>query len=213
MARFDLRSESRIFAGELSSLLNGTVCDGIALTAAVDKHSGSVVVAYDPSADRLGDIRGIPVCVKGRPRLYIGLSIRLRPDHSNAFLMVVTSFMSIARDQDVEQTLVHYDYERDKLDGYPDAHMQIRATSEDWEAVVTDRPLHKLHFPVGGRRYRPTLEDLIELLIVERMADPRPGWREVLEKSREVFQFKQLRAAVRNHPDVALEVLRRENKI
>jgi hypothetical protein len=30
---------------------------------------------------------------------------------------------------------------------------------------------------VGGRRYRPALEDVIEFLIVENLARPRAGWK------------------------------------
>lgn len=94
--------------------------------------------------------------------------------------------------------LFHYDYERDK-DDYPDAHMQIRASSDAWDHVlaasgIAPGSLHKLHLPVGGRRYRPALEDILEMLIVEGIVSPRPGWQKVIDDGREEFRGRQLAA-------------------
>jgi hypothetical protein len=64
-----------------------------------------------------------------------------------------------------------------------------------------------LHLPVGGRRFRPSLEDVIEFLIVERIASPRDGWEAALNASRDAFLERQLRAAVRRKPESAVAQL------
>lgn len=64
-----------------------------------------------------------------------------------------------------------------------------------------------LHLPVDGRRFRPTLEDLIELLIVEQLVDARPGWKELVEQGRAGFQRIQLAAAVRSDRSTATDAL------
>lgn len=70
-------------------------------------------------------------------------------------------------------------------------------------------PMAKLHFPVGGRRYRPSLEDVIEFLVNERLVRARDGWKKALDSSREEFRDRQLCAAVGFRPDVAIGELQR----
>src|SRR5665811_2281160 len=93
--------------------------------------------------------------------------------------------------------------------------MQIEASSEAWEEVLKrsdsasdrERTLAKLHLPVGGRRFRPTMEDIIEFVVSERLVVPRPGWEAAVHESRANFQEKQLRAAIRRNPDTAKQAM------
>jgi hypothetical protein len=64
-----------------------------------------------------------------------------------------------------------------------------------------------------GRRFRPTLEDIIEFLIVEELVEARPKWKAALEANRDAFRDKQLRAAIRQFPEVALDQLQRDNQL
>ena len=68
--------------------------------------------------------------------------------------------------------------------------------------------LQALHFPVGGRRFRPSLEDFLYFVIRECGFRGRPDWEGRLLQSREEWLDKQLRAAVRDHPAEAAEALR-----
>jgi hypothetical protein len=70
------------------------------------------------------------------------------------------------------------------------------------------RELSRLHLPVGGRRFRPTLEDVIEFLVIEKLAEPRAGWRDVLDQRRREWERIQLKAAIRADLSAASEVLR-----
>ena len=122
--------------------------------------------------------------------------------------MVRQSVMLLSASADPADTLLHYDYERDKPDDYPDAHLQICATSDAWKQVGvrtdgSDRLLERMHLPVGGRRFRPTLEDIVEFLITEKLAQPKDGWKQAVDDGRESFRQKQLRAAIRRDPATA----------
>jgi hypothetical protein len=161
----------------------------------------------------------VPLAIKRKPHLYLGTLFRMAADDSGRYPMIRSSVLYLSPDEDGSRLLLHYDYERDKADGYPEAHLQVCATSEGWDEVTArygakGRPLERLHLPVGGRRYRPTIEDLIEFLIVEELAaEHRQDWQDWVEAGRTRFEERQLRAAVRRNPDAAMEILRDEGRI
>jgi hypothetical protein len=214
LARFDLRGEAEAFAAELTDLLNHTVTDGIRITAITDKAGQQARIGYCISPSDLSAQAAIPLAFSRKAaRLYLGLLYRMAADDSVQYPMIRSSVMYLSPDADGAQTLLHYDYERDKADDYPEAHLQVCATSEEWEQVTASygpkgRPLKKLHLPVGGRRFRPTAEDLIEFLVTEKLASGRPGWRRHVRDGRARFEERQLRAAVRRNPEAALAILR-----
>jgi hypothetical protein len=107
--------------------------------------------------------------------------------------------------------MLHYDYERDK-DKYHEAHLQISADPAEWSAICENRglgkrPFAKLHLSVGGRRFRPTLEDLISFLVAERLVTARPNWDTAVKAGQKRFEEKQLRAAIRRNPEVAKDAV------
>jgi hypothetical protein len=195
------------FAERIQHLLNATVCDGARLG----------VIAPDAERASIGTGLGVrqppspvPLLTSGNVPVWLSVTYRVFLD-STGYLTVDSSAYVVSAG-DPPQELVHYDYERDKTD-YPDAHLQIRATSPAWDALLESvglgaGSLHKIHLPVGGRRYRPALEDIIESLVVEGILQPRTaGWRTVLAESREDFRRRQLKAAVRRDPDSAIVAL------
>lgn len=68
--------------------------------------------------------------------------------------------------------------------------------------------MESLHLPVGGDRFRPCLEDVIEFLVVECGFDRAAGWRSAVDKGRERWRRTQTRTAVRDAPSEAAAVLR-----
>jgi hypothetical protein len=56
-------------------------------------------------------------------------------------------------------------------------------------------------------RFRPAVEDILELLIDERLVRAKPDARTVLDRTREHYRLIQLRAAVRSHPHIAFDEL------
>lgn len=212
----DLRGEAARFAGELSDLLNHTVTDGIRISAVTDERGQQARIGCGITPVNL-EPRMIPLGVSGKPRLHLGLLFRMEPDDAGRYPMIRSSVMYLSPDADGTRILLHYDYERDK-DEYPEAHLQVCATSEAWEEVTRSygskgRLLERLHLPVGGRRYRPTVEDLVEFLVTEKLVTGRKGWQGAVQRGRADFEKRQLRAAVRRDPDTAIAILREEGRI
>lgn len=67
--------------------------------------------------------------------------------------------------------------------------------------------MSQVHFPLGGPRLRPGLEDVIHLLITEFGVASKPGWYEFLNQRRREWRTLQLRALIHRNPDLAAEVL------
>lgn len=208
-----LQSFALSFAQDCTHLLNGTVCNGIRLNVVFIPNIPRAYIGFGITKTAPVNRTAVPLSIDAKaPDFYLGFSMQLGVDSHGQFPMVFQSVMTLATSPDSEP-IVHFDYERGKKDGYHEAHMQIDAECERWEDVrrrrgVT-RPLAKLHFPAGGRRYRPTLEDFVRFLICEGMATPRPGWEALVESGQTEFDRKQLKAAVRNDPDAAIEALKK----
>lgn len=215
MPPFRFSTEAVQFVRELNDLLNGTVCNGPKLTQVPTEDPLGVVVGFNINKRSLTG-GAIPLTLDRKPaRAHLYVSIRLSADAEGDHLMVVSSVTALYRDAALEHELLHYDYERDKGDGYPEAHVQVCAGSEAWTKLMSAAgrrrdALKDLHLPVGGRRFRPTLEDVVELLAAERLVEMRPGWEEHVVDGRERFRRKQLGAAVRAYPEEAAEALERE---
>jgi hypothetical protein len=209
-----LQSQASDLAATLGRVLNATVCNGVRLGVAVDKtRAGHIIVGNGLSKAYVVTPQPIPIRLRnGSPHGWLDLQYRLCMDESGEYLMVRSSFVAVMAPDDARSVLCHFDYERDKADGYPEAHLQVDAESgalTAWNRPrgAGDRRLAKLHFPTGARRYRPTLEDVVEFLVAEKLASGRRGWKAVVDDGRAGFQRKQLRAAIRADPDTAREML------
>jgi len=91
-------------------------------------------------------------------------------------------------------------------------HLHVHGRSEALARLASagwgDRSSSRLHLPVGGRRFRPCLEDIIEVCIVEKIVKPqRENWKEILDTYRDAFYRKQLKSAVRRDPHAAVSAL------
>ncbi|MFF9285430.1 hypothetical protein [Streptomyces griseosporeus] len=202
-----LREQTNRFAKEIQALLNGTIASHVQMKAvAIPARGDDRLFALGHLIDKSMAARRFRLKPKApKAELWMDVRFQLRLDAEREHLMVQQSFFGIFGSEDARHGLFHYDYERDKADGYPDAHLQVNADSAMF-ATLNDpredpgRPLAKLHFPVGGKRFRPCLEDVIEFLIVERLVERRDGYEKVLEAGREGFRRNQLLAAMRRDP-------------
>lgn len=68
--------------------------------------------------------------------------------------------------------------------------------------------LSKIHFPMGGARFRPTMEDVLHMIEEEFGAVAGPGWQEILGSNRMEWRRQQTGAAVRDCPSEAVRVLK-----
>jgi hypothetical protein len=126
------------------------------------------------------------------------------------------------------QPLFRYEFDRAAYETVPTAHLQIHAHRDAFTWVMTRAgrrskrararaaetqktpSMHEIHFPLGGRRFRPALEDVLQMLVEEFGIDAVDDWRELLADGREHWRRQQVRASIRDAPDdaaAALEML------
>lgn len=157
----------------------------------------------------------IPVSTTGaKPRVWLWIMYGLMFD-DEGFLTSERSSFSIHRSTDLsEEPKISYDYIREPTNKYQAAHIHVDGEMAGLPGMVgrNDRKevqLVDLHLPVGGKRFRPGLEDLIEFLVLEDMAlAPRADWQAVVGSHRSEWHEGQLKAAVRSNPEAAAAQLR-----
>lgn len=171
----EIANEARRFAGDLSDLLNGTITEGIRISAAM-RPTGTAVVGYGITSNNL---KSSPIGLRTpqpRTSLYLFLTYTLDlNEQDHRFMTVTKSTYGLGTRE--TQWAFRYDYERKASNAYPDAHLHILGESERLaELTSIGRPGRhppRLHLPVGGRRFRPCLEDIIEFCIVEQLVEPQ----------------------------------------
>src|SRR5690606_4232088 len=89
-------------------------------------------------------------------------------------------------------------------------HLLTLANQHNPRQVPNPHTISKLHFPVGGERFRQCMEDVLQFLIQECGVDSRRKWRQVVDRGREEWRRIQLRAAVRDLQEEAADVLVKE---
>ena len=93
------------------------------------------------------------------------------------------------------------------------AHVHLHANSPElaWiygTSAQAAPDLHALHFPAGGRRFRPTLEEFLLFLDREKLfTNWKEGWKPKLIQSLEEWERLQARATARQFPDEAAGAL------
>ena len=206
----DLRSKATGFAADIQGVLNRTICSDVQIRTAVwfpHAVGRTFIVGHRVTKDHPFPARFPVRTGRKQAKLWMEISYQLRLDDEQEFLAVHKSFFGVFPSEESKEGLCHYDYEREKDHGYPDAHLQVYGRSDVLESLRRDRALSKLHFPVGGKRFRPCLEDLVEFLAREGLVEAKEGYREVLASGRDRFLRNQLKAAMRRSPDVVDEFL------
>lgn len=202
-----LDEAARDFGRKMANLLNRTVAGAVSIAALIDHRNGSCRVGQGLSTNSLA-VTPIPLTTGAKPPMvWLIAQHRLTWDAEDLYLAAVASAYRVYADADCFEPLLRFEYVRDN-EHHTEAHIHVHA---DW---ISDAPLpgtsppRKLHLPVGGRRFRPSLEDVIEFLVREGFADGKPGWEQAVQDHRDDWFAIQLKAAVRRHPGRAVEQLR-----
>lgn len=205
----NLEDLSRAFADEIQSLLDA-VLPGEHRIVSV-KAEGDERFVIRPEQ------RHLALTVDGEELAQLSLAMYQAMDRAGQFLKTVRSDFRIFSALD-RTPLARLEYRHDHHTD-PICHWQIhaergalshllaRAHAVRPDEVKAPHMLSSMHIPVGGERYRPGLEDVLEFLIRDCGVDRRNGWRSALEEGRERWRLKQLRTAVRDYPGAAAEVL------
>ncbi|WP_432828972.1 hypothetical protein [Dactylosporangium sp. CA-092794] len=208
MSRTALERSSADFAERLTKLLNSTVTDGASIRTLLIR-TGTVVLGAEVQRQARGRS---PIRLRTARGLHLWLDVEalLFADDDGHLTVQKSTWALLAGPQAADEVL-HYDYERGK-DGYPEAYLQVYGHNPSLEELLAAAGrkrsrLHHLHLPVGGRRFRPALEDLIEFLIDERLVEAKADSKLTLERSRTTYHDIQLLAAIRRRPSKSAEGL------
>jgi hypothetical protein len=208
-----LETLAREFAGDISELLNRTITDGIRFSTVLREPTLCIAAVGIGKRDLRPEPIPVTVGRKKPPSAFLFVAYVLEMDAEGKYLTVNQSQIGLYATREPRSMVFHYDYNRMPANEYPSAHFQVAGKSASLSTVVSGRSaasksLRDLHFPLGGRRFRPTVEDVVEFLIVEELADAKPGWELAVEERLEAWKEIQIRAAVRRNPDWAREALR-----
>lgn len=143
-------------------------------------------------------IKGFPLVRacddRSSPSLLIRSSYTLGLDRSGNYLQIETSTMGLwsntFKRQKRSRPLIRIEYDREKRMFAP-AHVHFHAHSSElgWIYGSSGQKMHRpqnIHFPVGGRRFRPTLEDFLMFLDQEKIFTDwiAENYKEIIEESR-----------------------------
>ena len=151
---------------------------------------------------------------RGGPALLLDVNYVLEMAYSSEYVDVVTSsiglWVDVTGGRRKHRPLVRLEYDRDpRTVDRPAGHVHLHANSPEmaWVYGSSGRPapdLHALHFPVGGRQFRPTLEDFLLFLNREKLhTDFRPNRKPTVLRSLQEWKHRQAAASVQKYPQVA----------
>lgn len=219
-----LARQSTEFAARLTKLLSGTVNPGLTFESVGTEHD---------EQRRVGPTGNMPVSESSpfsfiplvrlkdpaeSPRLLLKAEYKLRMDSEDKHLAVVSSSVGLwvkaNSDRKRPSPVVRLEYDRDAK-SKPAAHVHLHAESAElaWlygSAGALLPRTHEIHFPLGGRRFRPTLEHFLLFLDQEGLFTDwaSEDWKQVINDSLGEWEGRQVRATVRRQPHDAVAQLR-----
>ncbi len=217
-----LETASSTFATDLTNLIQGCI-DGapsfVVVNASNDEQRRIGPGPFESSSESGAGFSNVPLIRRcdeeGLPRLMLKVEFHVSLDRQSEHLAVQQSTYGLwVRPNPTRKPVPVFriEYERDARNK-PSAHIHLHAESVElgWvygTAGLQLPRLHEIHFPVGGRRFRPTVEELLSFLDRENLfTDWLPGWRKVLAESLGDWNKRQTQATVRNNPEAAIEQL------
>jgi hypothetical protein len=208
--------EAAAFAKRVSDAVSAFVGESVPFTAT---GRGSRFVVAHPT--------GVPIHVGDGGTLTLEVNYRCEMDGPGRYLKVLSSKVAIyAGGRPKGDPLFRFEYVHNPNDGVPASHLHVHAHRDQFTRVMTLAALSgasrrqvapeaeleaarmsRIHFPTGGHRFRPTLEDVLQLLEEEFGACPGPTWHKVLSDNRTQWRRQQTGTAVRDCPSEAVRVL------
>ena len=156
-------------------------------------------------------ISAIPLTAGGRRIGSLSFTFDLELDSTGQYPAVSKSSIHILA-YSTNRPIIRYEFLRDSH-SHPHAHWHVHGESTELGRLLPMKrrkadSLEKIHLPVGGVRFRPGLEDVLQMLVVDIGVDSRLGWRQVIERSRAQWRQRQAHVVVRDYPEIAVKALR-----
>jgi hypothetical protein len=215
VSEITLRDRSASFADEIQSTIRGVLPGAIDVqsTAAPARDDRFIVRPINKS----GEPARIPLYVAGDELAALSVQIYLGMDRVDAYLKTLR--MDLAVHSTLDRTpLARLEFRSD-MTSDPIAHWQVhaergslshllaRAHAIRPKIVKKPHDMSSLHFPVGGERFRPCLEDFLHFLVHECGVDAVEGWENAIAEGRERWRRRQLRTLARDAQDEVAAVL------
>lgn len=218
----ELRARAETFAANITRTVQAAFGSRVPPFVVVGRPGTAVARFYV----RQEEAEGIVLHVEGSPLLRLLVTYQCTWDHRGAYLAVEKSAVEVLAPASTEP-LFRYDYLRN-AHRVACAHLQVYAHRDatTWAMSAagtrsrrsrkrltaaeegTEVPrLGDLHFPLGGARFRPCLEDVLQMLADELGVDVEKGAYRALAEGRQQWRLDQLAAAVRDSPETAAKVL------
>jgi hypothetical protein len=214
-----LSEQAQAFASRITATVQAVAPSCSPFRSRLIEETQRVQVHQEPNT-------GIPLNVGGQPLLTLTVSYKCCLDGADRYLAIDSSEIKVFSGTKAQgEPLFRFDYERQPSSpDIPAAHIQIHAHRDAITFVMASAGtgsrrgkrragrakvprLSELHFPVGGHRFRPCLEDVLDMLATELGVDCSEPGREALRAGREDWRRLQARAVVRDAPGAAAEVL------
>jgi len=207
-----LATRSLEFAGEIQRLLEATLPGAHSVISL--RQAERYVIRPGGSESKQ---RRIPLHIGGKVLAELTFNFNQELDRTGEYLKTSKTDFFIYSILD-RSPLVRLEYNADMRKA-PTSHWQIHAERGALSALLAyahsldrvDDPhdLSRLHFPTGGERFRPPLEDFLEFMIRECGFDAVEGWETAIEQGRKRWRLVQFRTAVRDLQQDAAEVLKK----
>ncbi|QKW36302.1 hypothetical protein HUT06_21575 [Actinomadura sp. NAK00032] len=171
----------------------------------------------------------IPIKIDGKCRLELIVQLQCTWDGHRSFLAIEDSKAHV-RMMRKPEPLFRWEYLRHPESNVPCAHFHVHAHRDEAVYLLltgkgdnarirkraaqldADTPvipqLSDLHLPLGGPRFRPCLEDVLQFLVEEFGIDCEVGWKDAIHKGRRAWRRLQTGVVVRDCPDEAVRVLK-----
>ncbi|MFN8120406.1 MAG: hypothetical protein U0R67_12665 [Micropruina glycogenica] len=213
-----LLEEAYVFAQQLSSTISAFTGQDCVFAALV---IGDLVQVAEETG------HGVALTVDGVTHLSLIVEMKCKWDSAGRYLAVEKSTFAVhAGSSTNKEPLFRYDYVRQPKAPIPCAHLQVHAHRDAFTHALSSAgrnsrrgksmskrtpdkhpQLSDFHFPLGGPRFRPCLQDLIAALQDEFGLDAADGWHDALAEGRATWRRQQVGAAVRDAPQEAVRVL------
>jgi hypothetical protein len=220
-----LTEHAEAFAAELTETFHGVLgdtCPAFVAEASPNKRRKTRVAVHTE------DNSSVRLSVDGSHCLSLLVSFDCEWDTPGTYLAVRNAKFHVLTADEKGAPLFRYEF-TDSGGRVPAAHLHVHAHRDEMlfalfrgghgkpkvraEAVEGRSPraeprLSDVHFPLGGIRMRPSIEDFLQMLRFEFGIDVEQGFQDVLNEGRARWRRRQIGASVRDAPAVAARVLR-----
>lgn len=211
----DLHARAAEFAQQVQDTISAVLPGEFQIVSI--SHAGRYVVR--PAGDEASK-QHIPLFVDGEQLAMLGVQVYLGLDSSGNYLKAWRSKIAVHSTLD-RTPLVRQEFDAMVSESAPLAHWHVhadrgalshllgRAHAVRPDVVKKPHDMSSLHFPVGGERFRPCMEDVLEFLVREFGVDHKGSWQDAIREGRQRWRRMQFRSTVRDLQDEAADVLRR----